>query len=673
MTSYALRYVGVDSLPSKLSEFDLQQHFRLSTSDVEALTDRFRPEHRGAAAILLLFLRTAGRPLDRFATIPRALLRYVGETLGISTPTIASLRAIYLRRPTLYTHQQWVKDYLGLKDVDQKTSDELTTYLQAHANEVVSIDELVTAAQHWLYEHQLLIPGERAVRDLARKCYDTVEKSILAAVEAAVSPPVLFRCRQAVYEPRAGNTYTVLEWLKTPPRRHSPTTLNETLDKIAFLKQLGVHEWKFDDIPVEKQRGYAQQMQARRPVKSKEIKETTAAIELVFFLRVTLLELTDSAMYQSGRRVADLVRRAYQKTQSKQAKASIVYRERCLSIKAIVDDKARPAEERLAEIAEILKDMTGKPPTSHAAAARETLIEDSSRVRALLGALENLDFAGRPTETSLQNLATLRQFYAGKVSELPEGKSFPTDKSWHDLANDPDRKRAFQALEAATMRGLSKGLRRGSIWVSHSLSFRERDQMLIPPANWDAGRERHLSLLNLPKDPDVFLEKLLKLIEAGLAAVAEAKEKAALEIGDDGFLHLPALEALPDEVTPKRTVELMFNQIGDVQLPDLMLEVDAHTNFSEILLGRRANEMIAISGSHVLLTNLVIAWNTHRMQETVARWRKSGQAIEDAWLRRMGPVYFGHINIRGTFRFGIAKYAEVLLQGPARTDIKGVA
>ena len=38
--------------------------------------------------------------------------------------------------------------------------------------------------------------------------------------------------------------------------------------------------------------------------------------------------------------------------------------------------------------------------------------------------------------------------------------------------------------------------------------------------------------------------------------------------------------------------------------------------------------MIAISGSHTLLTNLVVAWNTHRMQETVDKWRRSNQKIE---------------------------------------------
>ena len=36
--------------------------------------------------------------------------------------------------------------------------------------------------------------------------------------------------------------------------------------------------------------------------------------------------------------------------------------------------------------------------------------------------------------------------------------------------------------------------------------------------------------------------------------------------------------------------------------------------------GRRKEEMWAISGSHALLTNLVLAWNTHHLQMTLDRW-----------------------------------------------------
>lgn len=81
--------------------------------------------------------------------------------------------------------------------------------------------------------------------------------------------------------------------------------------------------------------------------------------------------------------------------------------------------------------------------------------------------------------------------------------------------------------------------------------------------------------------------------------------------------------------------------------------------------GRRRDEMIAISGSHTLLTNLVIAWNTHHMQGVVDQWRRAGKNIEDDWLRRMGPAHFAHINFRGTLKFAVERYREALLRNGA--------
>lgn len=78
--------------------------------------------------------------------------------------------------------------------------------------------------------------------------------------------------------------------------------------------------------------------------------------------------------------------------------------------------------------------------------------------------------------------------------------------------------------------------------------------------------------------------------------------------------------------------------------------------------GRRRDEMMAISGSLTLLTNRVIALNTHHMQETVDRWRKKGQEINDDWLRRMGPAHFAHVNFRGTLSFPLDRYVEALLE-----------
>ena len=46
----------------------------------------------------------------------------------------------------------------------------------------------------------------------------------------------------------------------------------------------------------------------------------------------------------------------------------------------------------------------------------------------------------------------------------------------------------------------------------------------------------------------------------------------------------------------------------------------------------------------------------------VERLRRDKIAVEDDWLRRMGPARFSHINFRGTMRFGVEKFAAALIQ-----------
>jgi hypothetical protein len=42
--------------------------------------------------------------------------------------------------------------------------------------------------------------------------------------------------------------------------------------------------------------------------------------------------------------------------------------------------------------------------------------------------------------------------------------------------------------------------------------------------------------------------------------------------------------------------------------------------------------------------------------------RRDKIAVEDDWLRRMGPAHFSHINFCGTMRFGVDKFAAALIQ-----------
>ena len=102
--AFALRFVGQEALPPRLSDFDLEQFFTLLSDDVAAIRADFRSDHRLPAALMLLFMRVAGRSLDGFNVLPRGLMRRTAEALAVSPPSIASLRSIYRRRQTLSKH-----------------------------------------------------------------------------------------------------------------------------------------------------------------------------------------------------------------------------------------------------------------------------------------------------------------------------------------------------------------------------------------------------------------------------------------------------------------------------------------------------------------------------------------------------------------------------------------
>jgi hypothetical protein len=180
---------------------------------------------------------------------------------------------------------------------------------------------------------------------------------------------------------------------------------------------------------------------------------------------------------------------------------------------------------------------------------------------------------------------------------LPVGdQQPPVSSAWSDLVDDPDRRRAFRAFEASAMMAMRKALRGGSVWLDHSASFRDRDRMLIPLEEWKLHRDHHIAALGHTDSPDAFLEPLLENIRVGMASVADALSDGKLSIDAHGTLHLPALEALDREVVPKRTSKAIFEAIGEQQLPDILLEADASTGFSEALLGHRASSTVELLG-----------------------------------------------------------------------------
>ena len=80
--------------------------------------------------------------------------------------------------------------------------------------------------------------------------------------------------------------------------------------------------------------------------------------------------------------------------------------------------------------------------------------------------------------------------------------------------------------------------------------------------------------------------------------------------------------------------------------------------------GRSLEEQWAISGSLSSLSNLVMAWNTQKLQELVDKPDRHNPVIGMDDISLVDPVATSHINFRGVLNFPIEEFSEPILRAP---------
>jgi len=325
-------------------------------------------------------------------------------------------------------------------------------------------------------------------------------------------------------------------------------------------------------------------MAARPPSVSARIKEPARTVEVACFLRYCLLTASDQLILMFQRRVADLWRQcadgvtasvdwAAQYQQLLQELTELAARD------ALVDTELR------ARLSEIIAAKRVQRAPSRASVIRQRLIDAIAPVRSLLVAVSGLPWQATGEHPVLDALNKLRAQYAAGTHSLPaDVTASRLGPAWRQAIADDDRERAFRALEVATLFALRRALRNGSVWLEHSLSFRGRERLFIPDERWQAEARRHYARLQLPAKASDFLTPLLERVRAGVDAVAKAARAGTLRVDDE--LHLVPLAA--DEEDPEVTQlrSRLDQRIGEVQLPEVILAVDAEVRFSWIMLGR---------------------------------------------------------------------------------------
>ncbi len=231
-------YLGWRRFPRELTGFEARRFFSFNASDRRELRVRYTRRLRLGAALQLGFVRLTGTTLDAFDYVPRAVLDLVGRQLELPAPQLATLRAIYRRERTLFAHQAWACERAGFRWPESADLEGLESSLVAFATITLDRARFARHAREYLYGRGCLIPRARDIEHRVRRAVLAVEQADVQRVEAVVETNLRASWVPRLLREIKPGPMTVLEWVRRPPKKRSPSTLRDEVAKFQTLRAL---------------------------------------------------------------------------------------------------------------------------------------------------------------------------------------------------------------------------------------------------------------------------------------------------------------------------------------------------------------------------------------------------------------------------------------------------
>ena len=613
MNDWQSTYLGRGAVPRDLSGFEIEAFFTYSESERRVIDDERRsPALKLALALQIGFLRMTGRLLEALRMVPPALWRHLGAQFEIDAPDLASLRTMYRRRRTLFEQQDLACSVLGFHDVTEAQRRALVRAINAELSRTSDRQRLLQFARRWLYDHKQIIPRERELRGYIAKAIRKHEATLIHEIVEAIDPVLLSQWKAAITQPRE-NGSTVQSWLWTPPAKHSTRQIDQVLERIELLASLKVDQ-HLAELPEAIVRRYARRLASRAPAVAARIAEPTRTIEVACFLRYCLMMSTDHLLWMVRRRVADLWRRAADEADAQRVDYARLYQQLLGEVSALAGDGTLSAAELQQKLNTVLAAHREHRGPNRAQIIRDQLMKEVRPVRSLLRALAQQPWKASADHPLLASLKQLNVSYGKGEHALPVGTDLSLGRVWRKSLQDDDREKAFAAAEVGTLLNLRRALRNGGVWIDHSLSFRSRETLFVPAAQWHKTRRAHYRRLHLPQDAAAFLEPLIERAKAGVLAVSKTAAEGILRVDDE--LHLAPLQPLADDPKLSKLRAALDRRVGEAQLPELILAVDAQVRFSWIMLGREprsSKELLMVYAGILAHGTALTAAETARM------------------------------------------------------------
>lgn len=622
-------------------ETAMLRHYTLADDDLEIIRARRRPRNRFGFALQLCALRYPGRLLTPGEVIPLEITRFLAAQLGLKSGDLAGYAS---REETRHEHLAALRDLYGYKMFTGRGSRDLKAWLDRTAETARSNEDLARRFVEQCRATQTILPGITVIERLCADALVAAERRIDARIADRLDDEMCSRL-DALLTETADGSVTRFVWLRQFEVGQNSADMNRLLDRLEFLQAMAVGRSILSGVPPYR---IARLRRQGERYFAGDLRDISGDRRLAI-LAVCALEwrsaIADAVVETHDRIVGKTWREAKRACNARadDAKAALkdtlqgfssfgsalleAHEDQASLMEAVQTAGGWSSLRGLVATATQLTDTLAADPLAHVVHGYHRFRRYAPRM------LRALDIQAAPVA---EPLLAATAIVAGTETTADRPVTFLRRTSkWHRHLNNDDGCRLW---EVAVLCHLRDAFRSGDIWLAHSRRYGDLKDALVP-----AEVARVTPKLDIPFEPDAWLEDRKSRLAAGLQRLARAARAGAIPGGsiEDGALKIDRLTAAVPEEADAMVLDL-YSRLPEIRITDLLLEVDDELGFTEAFTHLRTGvpckdrvgmlNVLLAEGLNLGLSKMAGATNTHDYFQLsrLSRWHVESDAMARA-------------------------------------------
>ena len=597
--------------PRDVDDEVLDRFFTLNSDDLEAIRAQRGDSNRLGWALQLCGLRMLGFCPDDLTSTPPVAVRFVARQVEVDA---SGLDRYGRRAQTRTAHAAQVRRHLDFRTA---TADDLSAAGEWLAGQALEQDRPIVLFQlvcSRLYEMKIERPGLTIIeQSLVGSAREVARKETARLVEPLLTP----ERRQTFDEllevdPDFGIARAT--WLRLRPVNATPAGICEELDKLEFLRCLGVDQsWDLTVLPARKVRSLAKWAQSASNQALTQSSDDRRLPAMLAFVSESHVAVTDGLIELFDKLLADMNAKARLRLADYRESIATAANDKVLLLAQIaevlldpsIDDEQKATavfdavpRDRLATALVECHEIARPPGGSHV----DLLAPQYARLRRCSPRfLDLLDFrAERDPDGLLEAIEVLRRLNKKGARKVPlDAPTGFISKQWMAMVRSESEQISRRFWEMAVLWTLRNRLRSGDVWVHDSRRYANPETYLISPQDWPKTRTEFSAAVNRPETGSQRLTNISHELDGQIESFSDMLETSdgPVRIEDDRLVvGRDAGDEVPESVKQLRS--LLSSVLPRVELTDLIIAMDAACGFSQHLThsggaSRRTPEMLA--------------------------------------------------------------------------------